>query len=507
MTSRLSTMHRGGTQNIRRTHQLSQQDAFPLLDTKEITICLQSCDFLATEELVAKPTSQFIRSLFEQFLDTFMGLSTETLQKKVRSLNRPDGSRDSNGSDANHDNQNDNNNHIQNNGNTAGNGHNLMNGVDEEEEDDTTQALNIIGLHRAAYKFFQSCGVYDLTIMDIIRPEPSKTKRILSAVVNFARFREEHSAECEQLVIESEASLERIRQVQADNDKVIGQIQGIKRKIEDDDQNSSQKKATLKNINAYNSRIESELKKLKKADEVLSLERKRYKEEKERLSHVLEDFHYLAHNAAIEVDVLKSYSETDLSVLNKIVADLKAQLTEYQNIYDDLNQRDKNMAITIESIQTVENELKNLFRILEELRNEVAKERDELSKLAAMEEILENSQAEIREKERDTEQVERQLNVILEKNEKLRIQADEKAQIQQKELNSIEEKYKKLVEERKKKEKRDSERRDVINEIEGRIDQKLLEHQMEIRNIEIKAARLNSQIRLYLDQVGKKILN
>ncbi|KAG2734295.1 hypothetical protein G9P44_002301 [Scheffersomyces stipitis] len=526
--SRLSTIYRTGTQSNRRLHQLTQQDVFPLLDVKEITICLQSCDFIATEELVSKPTSQFIRSLFEQFLDTFMGLPIEALSNKVRGLNQQNDLKNgtTNGSNGNADVTGNQNEAVAHNGdgngdrNVASNANSnvvVLNGDyghengssqndNEEDEDDTVEALNLIGLHRAAYKFFQGCGIYDLTIMDIVRPDPFKTRRILSAVVNYARFREEHSAECEQLVMESEASLEKIRQLQSDNDRVVSQIQGIKRRIEDDP-SSSEKKATLKQVNSYNLKVESELKKLKKAQEIVTLEHMQYKEEKARLIEKLDDVQYLVFESSKEVDRLKAYSETDLTILQKIISDLKSQLSELQNAYNELDQRDKNLSVTIDSIQTVENELKNLFRILEEISNDISKEREASAKLSDGQEFLDQLNLRTNDLVRSIQQVQRQLNNMQEKTDKLRAQADERISKSQQMLTKYRQDYTKLVEERNLKEEEYNKKKELISEIETSISKKQLDYQMEVRNTELKAARLNAHIKLYLDEVGKKILN
>ncbi|KAK6200055.1 myosin-like protein NUF2 [Scheffersomyces amazonensis] len=506
--SRRSTIYRTGISTNRRINQVtSQQDAFPILDAKEITICLQSCDFIATEELVTKPTSLFIKSLFEQFLDTFMGLSPETIEKKVRSLDKTDSIVDkSNGNgngNGNVSNGNSNGKHIEDQDQELEN--NANNAEEQIEDRDTSSALHLIVLHRAAFKFLQGCGIYDLTLMDIIRPDPSKIRRILSAVVNFARFREMHSQECEKLVLESESSLENVRKVQGENDKIINQIQGIKRKIEQD-ATEPEKKATLSQVNLFNSKLELELKKLKKQQEIVTLEHKQYKDEKSRLIEKLDDVQYLYFESSKELEKFKAYSETDLSVVNKIINDLKIQLQDLQNTYNDYDRRDQNLSITIDSIQLVEGELKNLFRILEEISNDISKERTSLTRLTESQEYLEQLKLQSNDLSRQIHQVERQLTNMQEKTDKLKVQADERITKSQQQLAKYREDYTKLIEQRNLKETEYNEKKELISEIENNINKRKTEHQLEIRNTELKVSRLNAQIKLYLDEVGKKVL-
>lgn len=483
--SRLSTMYRQGQPQANRRHiQVVQQDAFPLLDAKEITICLQSCDFIATEELVTKPTSQFIKSLFEQFLDTFMGISNDSLVKKVRENVQGSGQGNP--------------------GHENGNGNHENGNIDHSDDDsDTFSTLHLITLHRAAYKFFQGCGIYDLTLMDIMRPEPFKTRRFLSAVVNFARFREEHSAECEQLVIESESSLEKIRSVQTENDKIANQLTSLKEKLESD----GQKKASLKQVNSYNLKLESELKKLKKAQEIVTLEHIQYKEEKSHLIEKLDDIQYLVSEANRDLERLRIYSTTDVSTLHKIISDLETQLATLQETYQNSVQQDQNLSITIESIQTVENELKNLFRILEEISNDVNKENETLSRLNDTQEYLDQLNVQSNDLTKQIQQIQRQLANMDEKTNKLKVQADERITKSQQQLMNYRLDYTKLVEQRNLKEEEYNKKKELISEIESNISKKKLEYQMEVRNTELKVTRLNAQIKLYLEEVGKKVFN
>lgn len=482
--SRLSTIYRQGQPQVNRRHiQIVQQDAFPLLDAKEITICLQSCDFIATEELVTKPTSQFIKTLFEQFLDTFMGISNDVIVKKVK------GNKQENGS------------HENGNGNHENDNRNEPSDNSYLDDSDTFSTLHLITLHRAAYKFFQGCGIYDLTLMDIMRPDPLKTRRFLSAVVNFARFREEHSAECEQLVIASESSLEKIRNVQSENDRIANQLTSLKEKLESD----GQKKASLKQVNSYNLKLESELKKLKKAQEIVTLEHTQYKEEKSHLIEKLDDIQYLVSEANRDLERLRIYSTTDVSTLHKIVTDLETQLSLLQESYRNSIQYDQNLSITIESIQNVENELKNLFRILEEISNDITKENESSTRLNDTQEYLDQLNLQSNDLSKQIQQIQRQLSNMNEKTEKLKIQADERIAKSQQQLMNYRLDYTKLVEQRNLKEEEYNKKKELISEIESNISKKKLEYLMEVRNTELKVTRLNAQIKLYLEEVGKKV--
>ncbi|CUM46191.1 putative kinetochore protein NUF2 [Debaryomyces fabryi] len=485
--SRPSSIYRPGNSslNSRRVHHVIPQDLFPLLDFKEISICLQSCDFIANEELVSRPTSQYIKTLLEQFLDSFMGLSADNINGMVRNVNKNDLSMTKTDADMADDPE---------------NGESQI-----EDDDDITSSVRLILLHRGAYEFFLICGINDFTLMDIMRPEPQRIRRILSAVVNYARFREENSVECEKLVSISEGNLEKLKSVQNENSRLSNQINDLKYKIEANETDGGNKKATLKQINTYNSKLENELKKLKKNQEILTLEHSKYKDEKRRLIEKLEDHNYLIMESNKELDKLKSYLLSNPEILTKIIEDLKTNLSEHQTNLADLESKNKNMTISIESFQLVEQELKNLFRILEEVLNDLTKEETSLDKLNKYQEFKEQQNLTLNDLNRQIQQITRQLNNTEEKIKRLRHQSSERSEASKQKLISLKDGYDTLVKERKVKEQELNKKKDFISELETKMNGERNNFQIELRNAELAVAKLNSHVKLYLTEMNKKV--
>lgn len=486
--SRPSSIYRPGNSSLtsRRIHHVIPQDLFPLLDFKEISICLQSCDFIANEELVSRPTSQYIKTLLEQLLDSFMGLSSDNINGMVRNVNKNDLSMTKT-QDAQMEEEPEN------------------GGSQIEDDDDITSSVRLILLHRGAYEFFLICGVNDFTLVDIMRPEPQRIRRILSAVVNYARFREENSVECEKLVSISEGNLEKLKVVQNENSRLSNKINDLKYKIEANETDEGNKKATLKQITTYNSKLENELKKLKKNQEILTLEHSKYKDEKRRLIEKLEDHNYLIMESNKELDKLKSYLLSNPEILTKIIEDLKANLSEYQTNLADLESKNKNMTISIESFQLVEQELKNLFRILEEVLNDLTKEETSLDKLNKYQEFKEQQNLTLNDLNRQIQQVTRQLNNTEEKIKRLRHQSSERSEASKQKLISLKDGYDTLVKERKVKEQELNKKKDFISELETKMNGERSNFQIELRNAELAVAKLNSHVKLYLTEMNKKV--
>lgn len=489
--SRLSTIYRAGSggANGRRMTQPVPQDLFPLLDFKEISVCLQSCDFIANEDLVSKPNSQYIRMLIEQILDSFMGLSVESIDIIARSLGK-------NGTPINRG---------QEHRDQEADGEEALHMEGEDDEDDTLNTTRLIILHRGAQKFFQVCGISDFTLMDIMRPEPQRIRRILSAVVNYARFREENSVECERLVGISEVNIEKLKRKRADNDKLANQIQALRYRIETSEDNERGRKTTLKQINVYNQKLEHELKKMKKAQEALTLEHAKYKDEKTRLIEKLQDHNYLIIESNKELDKIKSYLLSDPSILTRLIDNLKMNLNEYQSNLSDLEVKIKNITSTVESFLLVEQGVKNLFRILEEILNDIAKEESSLDKLNKCQDTLEQQNITLNNLERHIHHLTRQLSNMEEKMKRLRHQSNERSEQSKKKLTDLRESYDNLAKERNVKEHELYKKKEFISELETKMNAERTNFQREMRNAELAVEKLNSHVRLYLNEMGKKI--
>lgn len=485
--SRLSMIQRsGGLTYIGSRNHYIQRDEFPILDFKELSICLQGCDFIANEELVSRPSSQYIRTLFEQLLDTFMGFSPEYCVATTKALVTQ--SADNNSRDAE------------------------KQGIDEEDEigDDIGDTMHTLVLFRAAYTMLQTCGVHDFTLMDLMRPEPQRIRRILSAVINYARFREEHLRECEPLVRICEGNMEEVRKVEDENDRLANEIDRLRGKLHEDEEEQPEngaghKRSTLPQLKNFNAMLEVELKRLQRSQESLKQEHTQYKERKMRLLEKLEDQHYVIGESTLELEKFKSYSSADPSLLKKIIDDLKSNLQESEERFRALEVSFRNKTKTIDSIQSVEDELRNLIKIVQEIMNDLRKLEDARENMRKQNDDLENKRHTSGELAVHIQRIQRQLQKSEEKIVKLRQQALEREHNAKEKLKNLEVEYTRLVLERDVKEEKLDHTKAEINELESLINAKRSEFDTEWRNTESAVAKLNAHIRLYLSDINNQL--
>lgn len=83
----------------------------------------------------------------------------------------------------------------------------VLSGVDHRELYD--ESLNWVLFYREVSTLMQASQVRDFTSHDVLRPQPKRFKKQLSALINFYRFRQERIEEFEQFTVEMDELVER----------------------------------------------------------------------------------------------------------------------------------------------------------------------------------------------------------------------------------------------------------------------------------------------------------
>ena len=312
------------------------RDVFPLLDVPEIVMCLESCDFtLASEEEISRPTSPYIMSLYEQIIKGFAGVTTDrTLDDTTKRMS-------------------------------------------DEESRLFVPTLRIITLNRTCYRFFKDIGVDDFGMGDLKRPTFERVRRLLSAVVNYARFREERMFDCKRFISTMEVLLNRLRSKFDDYNLLTQQTNDIqqliggymeKANIDISDLGNTELQgrfdAEYAKLEDENKQLESQLKNLTSTQETFSINYNDYRLEKQELLKQLEAMEYRIIELESKRDKLQKGLDTDMTKLDSEISDLKQQLQQKQTTQADLETKQTNLQVSAKSYEDFINELYELLRIL-----------------------------------------------------------------------------------------------------------------------------------------------
>ena len=140
------------------------QYSFPTLENREILECMSELGCSISEEQLTKPTPDHIMRVMEQLLDLFMGFSADD------------------------------------------NAQIKFSGMDVFDHPEIHEfSVGQLAFHRSIIKLMRASGVYDFELRDISMPQHARIRKLFSAVINFAKFREEKVATFEQFVESTEA--------------------------------------------------------------------------------------------------------------------------------------------------------------------------------------------------------------------------------------------------------------------------------------------------------------
>lgn len=412
--------------------QPQYNDIFPLLDFKEISVCLQGCDFTASEELLNRPTTQYIQSLFEQILDSFLGISTHNLGPALAAAAE-----------------------------RAGVNQSALD-FGGSATDIQADARMTLVLQRSIYRFMVDCGIDDFSIMDIVKPEPQRLRRLLSAVVNFARFREEHMGDCEDLVLKSERDAAEFRDIMDEHEKLTAKVA----ELEQESQNSQER---IKEMEAHNTAVEVELRQLKKVQEQLTLEHGSYKQEKARLVSKLEDQSFLIVEGRKENDKIRPYIVESPEILHKINSDMSASLASDKAALEAAEHRARALEISVESFRSIENDVRKCIKVVEECEVELQREDEAMKKLMRLQELYEQRKLDSQELDRRIQQLERQVASAEERIERARNQADQKRKAAQQKMSDLRDTFATLQAERSVHDQDMDKKRSYINMTEQKV--------------------------------------
>lgn len=160
---------------------------FPTLRIPEIVSCSDELRVPLTQDDIKNPQPNVIRKVFELYLEMFLNLNISNLQQAPME--------------------------------------GLMMIEHPQLHEESVPALVA---NTAMGYMMSACGVTDFSIQDIISPESKRIRKLLSALINFAKFREMQMSSVDQLLEEREQLLQDHAELERVNAERTGTIDQIK---------------------------------------------------------------------------------------------------------------------------------------------------------------------------------------------------------------------------------------------------------------------------------------
>jgi DNA repair exonuclease SbcCD ATPase subunit len=353
-----------------------QEFSFPILKPQEIFGCLKELGVSLTEEEYLNPekNKDQIRRMWEQLTEICTGSSRDE-------LNQP-----------------------------AFSGLSVLN-YPELHEDSIPHINNF----RMCQKMMETCGITDYSLNDLIAPSTKRLRRQLSGVINFAKFREER------LALLTDLTSQRMKLVDNVN-KTLQKGEELENKL-----------VLLKEQTAEESKIisiiENEIKEIKTNVDQQNLTQAEIKVETNILkeeNNKLRDTIITNTNKLDELIVQKKKLESQIvnspERFRKQIADKEQSLSQEQAEIKAAEKKIRELSAWIENIDIVQLEINSANESVQELRNEVDRQKGYVSELESKKQELSAKREVLSEIDQNTHQINRASTRLEEKLSHLRKQ-------------------------------------------------------------------------------------
>lgn len=316
--------------------------AFPTLPIDEIVQCLPGLDCMVSEEELLRPSGKFVQSMYAQIATSLLGINRESMAPALAACS-----------------------------------------ADTEHPETQEDARTLFALQKPLYDLFVASGVSDYNISDILKPSPERLRVQLSAIINYARFREIREGWYEQM---SEALNE---EEEARVSRLKNQEERLRRKEELISLIGNTPDQDIADQHRTNDTRKAELKRLHEENLKLNDERERNKSQLREIVGRLRHKHQLMESLKDEVARLNSYVVDDPQVLQQQVLELTRRVQEREEARRMLSERVQKLDMSVESFRDFQVDVASCLAALHKLGEEQAAHTNATKRITSHQDTLE----------------------------------------------------------------------------------------------------------------------
>lgn len=391
--------------------------SFPELKSPEILQCMADLRVPLAEQDLQKPTPQTVQRVFEAFVEIFMGAATAN-------------SIFSGGSGGNN-----------NNSNSNSNSHSEGALQALEYPEIHMDAVQLLSFYKQVSRLMWEVGIEDFGLKDMVKPEGPRLRLLLSAIINFAKFREEQLGVWEELVKRGEEAEQEMQRLVSREQDLRHRIDAIRQQRHDEEPAVQQAKEQI-------GALVNELRELKRLQTGLSQEIEEFKRRRQDLTDSQARLQYLQSSGRQEVNKLKSRIVHSPEKLLQILSEMQASIASERAGMQSLERRSRELQNRVDGMTALEEQLRRATGHLDHA-DSVAKRCDDLHRQCNhLVEQHRRQQSDADELAVRDQHLRRQLQLAQEKLHKLTGQQDLKRAEFAERLQSLRRDYAQLSEER-----------------------------------------------------------
>ncbi|PHH64382.1 hypothetical protein CDD81_4603 [Ophiocordyceps australis] len=361
-----------------------------------------------------------------------------------------------------------------------------------------TDTRDLLGFYGQLRRLMLDCGIKDFSFNDLFKPTPERMVKIFSYVINFIRFRESQTSIIDEQFNLNESAKLRIETLHEENRELRMQVEEMRRnrraieaRVEEKKQRNNELKVHLKAVVPVTGKLRARLDELK--------------ENKSRLTSLLEQKSTAVDRLSREIDRLQRYLRESLLTLHGNVTDLRDSLNSDRAQADALERRSRALQTSTDSFALGLVDVKECVKTLADIAAEMAHEEEVTARSMRQAEMLSEEKKKERQLDQHITMLHRQLDMWAERNKKLQEQVKKNGADASEKMLELKKLHKELMEEHTIK-TRDVERRGVRVE---QTDKKMLDLKDAISN-EIQATHdeyveLEHHVNLYINLMDQLV--
>ncbi|KAJ3092285.1 kinetochore-associated Ndc80 complex subunit nuf2 [Quaeritorhiza haematococci] len=427
--------------------------SFPTLKPPEIVNCMADLSIPFSEEDLVRPQPHRILGAYENLADILMGVTREQYSQPSFAVME------------------------------------ILEYPDLHQE-----SISLMAFYRQLYKLMTEVGVDAFSLRDVIKPEPGPLRRILSAVINFAKFREERMVFFEQCTQKTEEINERKHVLEQQNQDLAEKVNSIRLR-------QAEQEPMAQKLREVNMSLTNDLRELKKQQTTLTSEIDNLKKQKNELNDKLANNQFLLVNCKQDCNRLKSRIVHSPEKLKQALQDMSNTLSNEKTNVASLEKKARELQSKMDAMTAVEQDVSGCITLMDDCLAERKKYEAAGAKLVADREKIDKKQAEIRDLNVREQQLKRQLNNTTERIARLQKHQSTKQEAIEGKLKSLREEYRMLLNERANNQVQIDGNNKMISDLEEKIAELRRIMEIDEANVQNDLARLRSQLDIYQNQL------
>jgi kinetochore protein Nuf2 len=437
----------------------NQNWIYPVLAQDEILSCMNELGIPMVKEDLEKPAAGKMQIVYSAFADIIMGVTKEFFEASVEACAQ-----------------------------------------EADHFDIYADSLLLMVFYQHLYILMKEVGFPEFSVQDIIKPDPKRVRRILSAIINFAKFREERLEVYEKFTAKASDYHTKLEDLTIQHEDLSKRVENLRiRRIHEE--------PLVAQARSVNEGLTNELYDLKRIEGQTMAEYDKLKVEKAELTSRLDNNSLMRQNTEREIQKVRARIVHSPEKLKQQLIDMTSSLSNEKQYLSEKGKKSRELVAKIDILTQLEADVQSCIKLMEECDSELIRVETAHKKVIQNEENVEQKRLEVRELSvRDT-QLQRQLANAEDKLARANRQLDAKREATRARMSKITEERKVVQEDRMQIDIEMDKKKALIESMYTKINELRQEVQAEVDSVNIEFTRLRSHVELYMGEVDGAISN